>query len=49
MNALTLIAAKLLLGLTLGLGLALSHATCEEDQPCWDCHSMGNHLCGGER
>ena len=19
---------------------------CEEDQPCWDCHTMGNHICG---
>lgn len=18
---------------------------CEEDQPCWDCHTMGNHTC----
>lgn len=19
---------------------------CEEDQPCWDCHEMGNRICG---
>lgn len=19
---------------------------CAEDEPCWDCHTMGNHLCG---
>lgn len=19
---------------------------CMEDQPCWDCHTMGNHICG---
>lgn len=18
---------------------------CQEDQPCWDCHTMGNHTC----
>lgn len=23
-------------------------AACEEDQPCWDCHSMGNKVCGPE-
>ncbi|MFD0918875.1 hypothetical protein [Saccharopolyspora rosea] len=22
---------------------------CEEDQPCWDCHTMGNHRCGPTR
>lgn len=21
---------------------------CEEDQPCWDCHTMGNRICGPE-
>jgi hypothetical protein len=20
--------------------------TCQEDDPCWDCHTMGNHICG---
>lgn len=20
--------------------------TCQEDEPCWDCHTMGNHICG---
>jgi hypothetical protein len=19
---------------------------CQEDEPCWDCHTMGNHICG---
>lgn len=19
---------------------------CEEDMPCWDCSTMGNHICG---
>jgi hypothetical protein len=19
---------------------------CQEDDPCWDCHMMGNHVCG---
>lgn len=19
---------------------------CEEDMPCWNCHTMGNHICG---
>lgn len=19
---------------------------CQEDEPCWDCHTMGNHVCG---
>lgn len=19
---------------------------CEEDMPCWDCHTMGNRVCG---
>ncbi|MFD5245063.1 hypothetical protein ACFWIW_10990 [Amycolatopsis sp. NPDC058340] len=22
--------------------------SCEEDQPCWDCHTMGNKVCGPE-
>lgn len=21
-------------------------ATCMEDEPCWDCHTMGNMICG---
>lgn len=21
-------------------------APCEEDEPCWDCKTMGNHICG---
>jgi hypothetical protein len=20
--------------------------TCYEDEPCWDCATMGNHICG---
>jgi hypothetical protein len=20
--------------------------TCQEDDLCWDCHAMGNHVCG---
>ena len=20
--------------------------TCQEDMPCWDCHTMGNEVCG---
>jgi len=20
--------------------------TCQEDDPCWDCTTMGNHVCG---
>lgn len=23
-----------------------SAPVCEEDQPCWDCATMGNHICG---
>lgn len=22
---------------------------CEEDEPCWDCTTMGNRICGKER
>lgn len=24
----------------------VSSGRCEEDMPCWDCHTMGNHICG---
>jgi hypothetical protein len=24
----------------------LAAATCTEDEPCWDCETMGNHICG---
>lgn len=27
-------------------GFALSD--CQEDQMCWDCHSMGNKVCGSD-
>lgn len=26
-----------------------SVAACQEDQPCWDCSTMGNRQCGPER
>lgn len=26
--------------------LVLSEAPCQEDEACWDCTTMGNHLCG---
>lgn len=22
------------------------HSPCAEDDPCWDCHTMGNQICG---
>ncbi|WP_330335660.1 hypothetical protein OHS33_39165 (plasmid) [Streptomyces sp. NBC_00536] len=22
--------------------------SCEEDEPCWDCHTMGNRVCGAD-
>lgn len=22
------------------------NVTCTEDMKCWDCHTMGNHICG---
>jgi hypothetical protein len=25
------------------------HVTCQEDMPCWDCHTMGNRVCGPGR
>ncbi len=25
-----------------------AQARCEEDQPCWDCHTMGNLICGSD-
>ena len=33
-------------GLVLGLGQIAEASACQEDQPCWDCSSMGNHICG---
>lgn len=27
------------------LGPAMS-VRCTEDMACWDCHTMGNHVCG---
>ena len=23
--------------------------TCQEDDPCWNCHTMGNLICGEEK
>lgn len=23
-----------------------SQTRCQEDDPCWDCSTMGNHICG---
>jgi hypothetical protein len=52
--ALTVIAA----GLSLALGLLVSSpatphrvdrvvaSACQEDEPCWDCRTMGNLICG---
>jgi hypothetical protein len=28
--------------------LQFDQQVCQEDMPCWDCHSMGNRLCGNE-
>jgi hypothetical protein len=28
------------------LQVGMAHARCEEDQPCWNCKTMGNHICG---
>lgn len=27
---------------------AVPATSCAEDQPCWDCTTMGNHVCGVE-
>lgn len=27
-------------------GKPRSPVTCQEDEPCWDCQTMGNHVCG---
>ena len=45
---------KILTIITLALSLTLvgcvsapdRSVRCEEDQPCWDCHTMGNRVCG---
>lgn len=31
------------------LVVAATHTTprIEEDSPAWNCHTMGNHICGG--
>lgn len=23
-----------------------ANVRCEEDEPCWNCETMGNHVCG---
>lgn len=54
-NAIIIVTAKALLGLSIAFGgivtPTLHHTaapanTCQEDQPCWDCSSMGNAQCG---
>ncbi len=27
-------------------GVSAASERCEEDQPCWDCETMGNQVCG---
>lgn len=51
-KALTVLA----LGLTLGACLSPvsedlrpSEGACQEDEPCWDCETMGNLICGDGR
>lgn len=29
-----------------GTGTHWTPAQCEEDEPCWDCRTMGNRICG---
>lgn len=48
--ALAVIGAGLTIGASLpdpspapGVGVS---TPCQEDQPCWDCSLMGNHICG---
>ena len=57
-EATKLVTAKLILGASLAIGLheagwAMATAdqapeTCQEDQACWDCTTMGNMECGPE-
>lgn len=28
--------------------VAAKATECHEDEPCWDCHTMGNRICGSE-
>ncbi|KIF05172.1 hypothetical protein PL81_14680 [Streptomyces sp. RSD-27] len=30
------------------VALAGGDSSCEEDEPCWDCHTMGNRVCGAD-
>src|SRR5690242_9706578 len=52
LNALALLTAKAVLGASLALGFvsvptaSASPTVCAEDQPCWDCATMGNLICG---
>lgn len=32
-------------GLLAGTAL-VTRDRCQEDAPCWNCHTMGNHQCG---
>jgi len=50
-HAIALVIVKALFGATLLFGLpttveANAEPICYEDQACWDCHTMGNRICG---
>lgn len=54
-GTLALLIGKVALGASLALGFGIgpasavpSDSTCMEDQPCWDCATMGNRQCGEE-
>lgn len=34
---------------TIMVGPVVNTQGCEEDQPCWDCHTMGNKVCGPDQ
>lgn len=35
-----------LLMILLSMFLPFHSPSCAEDDPCWDCHTMGNQICG---
>lgn len=53
--ALLVIAVFLLMEAGRGASYNLHHplppttVTCQEDEPCWNCSTMGNHICGSDR
>ncbi len=60
MRVIALVLAALLVSIALPLGVLtydarryFEHQTtvtrCVEDMPCWDCHTMGNRICGTRR